>query len=787
MRVNIFKTLLPFLLAQRGHAHGTKVDSGCALDCSHRLLNSSDTVDWRALCSDQIKQHSLFQCLVLSCTSDSYSDALTSVVTSCFENGAAIAPLHPVQFADPALYARQFITTVVQSPSSYGPEVGGGEKGQLGSPASPSVPLNCEAGTDRILTLSLPGPTSNPSQPSSDALGRPQTQNPNQGSQNGQPQGNPPAGNSGSSNGSPSDASNPTCTGNLNGCNRPSPSGPGNYPDTTQLAGSSSPSPNKGPNASSGNQATQQSPNGQGSDAHSPSPSASDASNSNQSSRPPSSDGQSGAQPNRNPQNFPPSQDTEGTGGSPCPPGQSNSGPGQESSPPTNPNTSNGAPSSPSSQAPSSPDNQFPNSPQGPSKPNPGYGPSDGQSPAGAPSNPANTNGCAGDQANPGSNSPAGSPNRPNNPGSEGCHGTGSPGSPSNNSPGQAPASKPGPDPNGGGVPCPDTGNTNGKGPNNGNSPRPGPDPMAGPDTGDSPEIIVTVHIPVPSGNPEAGPPGNSPSNGGVGPGGASPSPTKGSQSPPSESSGPSSRPGGTTEANPNSPDLPDSGEFPCDNDSSASGPSGPGNGANNGGAGRPASDFTLWPLPTAPPTVPGSAVDSVSNIPPQTDITFEKSGPPSLTVSGAPANGPEITLWPRPTAKAPTAAPANPNGNQETIVLHIPLPGHVVPSDSPAGVKTLDATMTKDPSSGGSVVPELVSAPSYANGNKRGLVARETNEGILIPSQTFFRSDNQTASTTLATYTGAAGRPAASKKFMFAYYGVFAFGFLLRTFNWFG
>ncbi|CAH0039393.1 unnamed protein product [Clonostachys solani] len=787
MRVNIFKTLLPFLLAPGGHTHGTKVDAACALDCSHRLLNSSDTVDWRALCSDQLKQHSLFQCLVLSCTSDSYSNALTSVVTSCLDNGAVIAPLHPVQFASPALYARQFTTTIVQGPGSYGPEVGGGGKGQPGSPTNPSVPLNCEAGMDRILTLSLPGPTSNPSQSSPGAIGRPQTQNPNQGSQSGQPQGHPPVGNGGSSNGPPGDASNPTCTGNLNDCNtdgnRPSSNGSGNYPDTSQPVGSSSPSPNKGPNTSSGDQSAQQPQNGQGSDAHSPSPGAPGASNSNQSSQPPFSDGQSGAQPSRNPQGSPPSsQNTDGIGGIPCPQGQSNSGPGQDSSSPTNPNTNNGTPSSSSNQAPSSPNSQSPNSPQGPSKSNPGSGTTGGQPPAGPPSSPGNNNGCASDQGNSGSNSPAGSPTRPTNPGPEGCHDAGSPGSPSNGSPVQPPASSPAPDPNGGGVPCPNTGN--GKGPNSGNFPGPGSDPMAGPGAGASPEIIVTVQMPAPSGNPEAGPPRNSPSNGGVGPGGAAPSPSKGSQPLPSGSSGPSSSPGSTKGADPNPPDSPDSGEFPCDDESAASGQPGPGNGANNGGAGTPASDFTLWPLPTAPPTVPGSAVDSGPNIPPQTDITFKKSGPASLTVPGAPANAPEVTLWPRPTANAPTAAPANANGNQETIVLHIPLPGHIIQGDSLTGVKTLDAMMTKDLFPGSSVAPELVSAPSYAVGNKRGLVARETNEGIPNPSQSFFRSENHTASTTLATYTGAAGRRLASNTFIFAYYGVFAFGFLLWAFN---
>ncbi|KAK7209564.1 hypothetical protein V2G26_016742 [Clonostachys chloroleuca] len=302
---------------------------------------------------------------------------------------------------------------------------------------------------------------------------------------------------------------------------------------------------------------------------------------------------------------------------------------------------------------------------------------------------------------------------------------------------------------------------------------------MAGPGAGDSPEIIVTVQIPAPSGNPEAGTPRNS-----LGPGGATPSPSKGSQPLPSPSSAPSSSPGSTNGADTNSPNSSDNGEFPCDDDSAASGPSGPGNGANNGGAGTPASDFTLWPLPTAPPTVPGSAVTSGPNIPPQTDITFKKSGPASLTVSGAPANAPEITTWPRPTANAPTAAPANANGNQETIVLHIPLPGHVVQGDSPTGVKTLDPTMTKDLSSGSSVAPELVSAPSYVIRNKRGLVARETNGGITNPSQSFFRSENHTASTTLATYTGAAGRSLVLSTFIFTYYGVFAFGFLLWAVN---
>ncbi|CAI6094071.1 unnamed protein product [Clonostachys chloroleuca] len=772
MRVIIFKTLLPFLLAPGGHTHGTQFDAACALDCSHRLVNTSDAVDWRDLCSDQLKQHSLFQCLVLSCTSDSYSNALTSVVTSCLESGAVIAPLHPVQFVNPALYARQFTSTVVQGPGSYGPVVGGDGKGQPGSPSSPSVPLNCEAGSDRILTLSLPGPTSNPSQSSPGAISRPQAQNPNQGSQSGQPQGPSPVGKG--------DASNPTCTGDLNDCNaagnRPSSNGSGNYPDTSQPGGNSSPSPNKGPNTSSGDQNAQQPQYGQGSDAPSPSPSASDASNSNQSAQPPFSDGEFGTQPSRNPQGSPTSsQNPDGFGGIPCPQAQSNPGPGQDSSPSTNSNTNNGAPNSPSNQEPSSPNSQSPNSPQGPSKPNPGYGTIGGQSPAGPPSNPENTNGCAGNQDNSGPNSPAGSPTRPTNPGPEGCHDIGSPGPSSNDTPGQPSASSPVPDPNGGGVPCPN----NGKGPNSGNFPGPGSDPMAGPGAGDSPEIIVTVQIPAPSGNPEAGTPRNS-----LGPGGATPSPSKGSQPLPSPSSGPSSSPGSTNGADTNSANSPDNGEFPCDDDSAASGPSGPGNGANNGGAGTPASDFTLWPLPTAPPTVPGSAVTSGPNIPPQTDITFKKSGPASLTVSGAPANAPEITTWPRPTANAPTAAPANANGNQETIVLHIPLPGHVVQGDSPTGVKTLDPTMTKDLSSGSSVAPELVSAPSYVIRNKRGLAARETNGGITNPSQSFFRSENHTASTTLATYTGAAGRSLVLSTFIFTYYGVFAFGFLLWAVN---
>ncbi|KND92472.1 hypothetical protein TOPH_02831 [Tolypocladium ophioglossoides CBS 100239] len=156
MKTSLVGGLLLFGLAG-GQSHGSSVAPACVVDCTKNMANQT-AEGMRAVCHNVAKQRALFHCLLNACPSQSYGYALGYTISACSDLGARISPLHPIEVHHVAPAKRQNIPTepgpVLPSPSTlHGGQI-------LTFDHKFAVALDCNAGTDGLVTLSVPVPDS---------------------------------------------------------------------------------------------------------------------------------------------------------------------------------------------------------------------------------------------------------------------------------------------------------------------------------------------------------------------------------------------------------------------------------------------------------------------------------------------------------------------------------------------------------------------------------------------------------------------------------------------------
>ncbi|KAF5969723.1 hypothetical protein FCOIX_10765 [Fusarium coicis] len=120
----------------------------CATICSRELMHYHGIPTVEGVCHDMAIQRELFSCLASSCT-DQYGQALTYTVSTCSLRGATISDLLPVEIQHTSLTTRHFMPLVSRSDSA-----------SFGFENRFSLSVDCKAGSDGVLTLSLPEATS---------------------------------------------------------------------------------------------------------------------------------------------------------------------------------------------------------------------------------------------------------------------------------------------------------------------------------------------------------------------------------------------------------------------------------------------------------------------------------------------------------------------------------------------------------------------------------------------------------------------------------------------------
>ncbi|OAQ98431.1 hypothetical protein LLEC1_04863 [Akanthomyces lecanii] len=128
----------------------------CAQDCTQSLMQEYSTTDLANICNDvaQQRDQSLFLCIFSSCQSRYYGPALASAILSCSGRGANINPLLPVEIQSEKLFSRQTSqdSTVSSSPDSDNIH-------DFVIDHKLTLALDCNAGSDGVVTVSLSSPT----------------------------------------------------------------------------------------------------------------------------------------------------------------------------------------------------------------------------------------------------------------------------------------------------------------------------------------------------------------------------------------------------------------------------------------------------------------------------------------------------------------------------------------------------------------------------------------------------------------------------------------------------
>ncbi|CCT70805.1 uncharacterized protein FFUJ_05736 [Fusarium fujikuroi IMI 58289] len=125
----------------------------CATICSRELMHYHGIPTVEGLCHDMAVQREMFSCLASSCT-DQYGQALTYTISTCSHRGATISDLLPVEIQHTSLATRHLVPLVSRSDSA-----------SFGFESRFSLTVDCKAGSDGVLTLSLPESTASVPQP----------------------------------------------------------------------------------------------------------------------------------------------------------------------------------------------------------------------------------------------------------------------------------------------------------------------------------------------------------------------------------------------------------------------------------------------------------------------------------------------------------------------------------------------------------------------------------------------------------------------------------------------
>ncbi|KAI5464283.1 hypothetical protein BGZ63DRAFT_451545 [Mariannaea sp. PMI_226] len=144
MRISLILTVI--LLALGSHASIRLVSApGCATECSHDLMGAHGLPDMHTLCHDAAMQRALFLCLATSCHTMTYGPALAYSISRCTSLGAPIGSLYPVHLRYSQLDQQKPLSA--PSLSMFKPR---------GSPNELSLAMDCTAGLDGVVTLSIP-------------------------------------------------------------------------------------------------------------------------------------------------------------------------------------------------------------------------------------------------------------------------------------------------------------------------------------------------------------------------------------------------------------------------------------------------------------------------------------------------------------------------------------------------------------------------------------------------------------------------------------------------------
>ncbi|KAM4064998.1 hypothetical protein HRG_004656 [Hirsutella rhossiliensis] len=140
-----------------GQADAAAATPSCVVDCTNTLAKHFSPAErMQTLCDGATSQRALFQCLVNGCHAHTYGPALGHVVSACSDLGVDISPLHPVE----VLYATHAKRQVV--PTQPGPVLPGPSTlystQTLAFNHRLSMGLECRAGADGLLTLSVDVP-----------------------------------------------------------------------------------------------------------------------------------------------------------------------------------------------------------------------------------------------------------------------------------------------------------------------------------------------------------------------------------------------------------------------------------------------------------------------------------------------------------------------------------------------------------------------------------------------------------------------------------------------------
>ncbi|KAF4968015.1 hypothetical protein FZEAL_10447 [Fusarium zealandicum] len=158
--------LLLSSLAGSVHSYGIPTHD-CASTCSRNLLHSYDLADTKTLCNDMAKQRELFLCLSSSCRAKTYGPALAHTISECSQHGASISKLFPVELPRMNLAQREVSPLAPRFDISH-----------FTSGNQLTLAVDCTAGSDGVLTLSIPeapSPTIRPSPNGDPTVSGPET------------------------------------------------------------------------------------------------------------------------------------------------------------------------------------------------------------------------------------------------------------------------------------------------------------------------------------------------------------------------------------------------------------------------------------------------------------------------------------------------------------------------------------------------------------------------------------------------------------------------------------
>ncbi|PNP40199.1 hypothetical protein TGAMA5MH_07854 [Trichoderma gamsii] len=141
----------------------------CAVDCASSIRNANGSLNLKTICADKLRTNSLFQCLISSCPQDTYGPAVSHVVLACSNLGLGIGPLFPVEvqhidLEKPPYHPTPSLPAAYSTPSD---DTSLKNTEHLTLSFDISLNLKCNSGSDGLVTVSLPPPTSSPSLSSS--------------------------------------------------------------------------------------------------------------------------------------------------------------------------------------------------------------------------------------------------------------------------------------------------------------------------------------------------------------------------------------------------------------------------------------------------------------------------------------------------------------------------------------------------------------------------------------------------------------------------------------------